>query len=165
MKFKTKGARLAGLLVPALALAAPAFAQVRDPTLSDATEPGSVIVFPKFINGSGVVLPEGVPAPVTELEVGVVCPKGATCSEHQPVKIRFHWVCGTTEANLAGSFICSETDFDVTATVFEKIVLVPDGTPQNWLRIWSADQNHPRGTMFGRLSDRVGDHSDHRYAD
>jgi hypothetical protein len=131
MKFKTKGARLAGLLVPALALAVPAFAQVRDPKLSDATEPGSVIVFPKFINGSGVVLPEGVPAPVTELEVGVVCPKGATCSEHQPVKIRFHWVCGTTEANLAGSFICSETDFDVTATVFEKIVLVPDGTPQN----------------------------------
>jgi hypothetical protein len=131
MKFKTKGARLAGLLVPALALAVPALAQVRDPTLSDATEPGSVIVFPKFINGSGVVLPEGVPAPATELEVGVVCPKGATCSEHQPVKIRFHWVCGTTEANLAGSFICSETDFDVTATVFEKIVLVPDGTPQN----------------------------------
>jgi hypothetical protein len=131
MKFKTKGARLAGLLVPALALAVPAFAQVRDAKLSDATEPGSVIVFPKFINGSGVVLPEGVPAPVTELEVGVVCPKGATCSEHQPVKIRFHWVCGTTEANLAGSFICSETDFDVTATVFEKIVLVPDGTPQN----------------------------------
>jgi hypothetical protein len=131
MKFKTKGARLAGLLVPALALAVPAFAQVRDPTLSDATEPGSVIVFPKFINGSGVLLTEGAPAPATELEVGVVCPKGATCSEHQPVKIRFHWVCGTTEANLAGSFICSETDFDVTATVFEKIVLVPDGTPQN----------------------------------
>src|SRR6516225_5051837 len=131
MKFKTRGARLAGLLVPALALAAPAFAQVRDPKLSDATEPGSVIVFPKFINGTGVALQEGVPDPVTELEVGVVCPKGVTCSEHQPVKIRFHWVCGTTEANLAGSFVCSETDFDVTATVFEKIVLVPDGTPQN----------------------------------
>jgi hypothetical protein len=131
MKFKVKGARLAGLLVPALALAAPAFAQVRDATLSDATEPGSVIVFPKFINTSPVYLPEGVSAPVTELEIGVVCPKGVVCAEHQPVKIRFHWVCGTTEANLAGSFICQETDFDVTATVFEKIVLVPDGTAQN----------------------------------
>ena len=131
MKFKTRGARLAGLLVPALALAAPAFAQVRDTRLSDATEPGSVIVFPKFINGSAYIVPESVPAPATELEIGVVCPKGVTCAEHQPVKIRFHWVCGTTEANLAGSFICSETDFDVTATVFEKIVLVPDGTPQN----------------------------------
>jgi len=131
MKFKIRGARLAGLLVPALVLAAPAFAQVRGPTLSDATEPGSVIVFPKFINGSAYIVPESVPAPATELEIGVVCPKGVTCAEHQPVKIRFHWVCGTTEANLAGSFICSETDFDVTATVFEKIVLVPDGTPQN----------------------------------
>ena len=59
MKFKIKGARLAGVLVPALALAAPAFAQVRDATLSDATEPGSVIVFPKFIN-TAVGLPEGV---------------------------------------------------------------------------------------------------------
>jgi hypothetical protein len=131
MKFKTRGMRLAGLLVPALALAAPAFAQVRGPTLSDATEPGSVIVFPKFVNGSAVPLPDGGVAPITELEIGVVCPKGVTCAEHQPVKIRFHWVCGTTEANLAGSFICQETDFDVTATVFEKIVLVPDGTPQD----------------------------------
>jgi hypothetical protein len=131
MKFKIKGARLAGLLVPALALAAPAFAQVRSPILSDATEPGSVIVFPKFINASPVALPEGGVAPITELEIGVVCPKGVTCAEHQPVKIRFHWVCGTSEANLAGSFVCQETDFDVTATVFEKIVLVPDGTQQN----------------------------------
>jgi hypothetical protein len=137
MKFKLKGAHLSAL-VAALALAMPAFAQVRNTTLSDATEPGSVIVFPKFINAPPVTLPESpappappLTAPVTELEIGVVCPKGVTCSEHQAVKIRFHWVCGTTEANLAGSFICPETDFDVTATVFEKIVLVPDGTFQN----------------------------------
>ena len=85
MKVKIKGARLAGLLVPALALAVPAFAQVRDPTLGDATEPGSVIVFPKFINGS-VGLPEGAPAPATELEIAVICPKGVGCAEHQPVR-------------------------------------------------------------------------------
>jgi hypothetical protein len=127
MKFKIKGARLATLLVPALALAAPAFAQVRPTTLSDSQEPGSVIVFPKFIEGT-VTLPEGGTAPITELQIGVVCPKGVICPEHQPVKIRFHWVCGTSEADLAGSFICRETDFDVTATVFEKIVLVPGGT-------------------------------------
>jgi hypothetical protein len=126
MKFKIKGARLAVLLLPALALAAPAFAQVRDPKLSDSQEPGSVIVFPKFIKGT-VTLPEGGAAPASEIEIGVVCPKGATCSEHQAVKIRLHWVCGTSEANLAGSFICQETDFDVTATVFEKIVLTPNG--------------------------------------
>jgi len=75
VKFKIKGARLAMLLVPALALAAPALAQVRPPTLSDSQEPGSVIVFPKFIKGT-VALPEGGTAPVTELESGVVCQRG-----------------------------------------------------------------------------------------
>jgi hypothetical protein len=129
MKFKVKGGRLAMLLVPALALAAPAFAQVRPTTLSDSQEPGSVIVFPKFLQGN-VSLPAvegGALAPITELEIGVVCPKGVTCSEHQPVKIRFHWVCGSTEADLATSFICKETDFDITSTVWEKIVLTPNG--------------------------------------
>src|SRR5271167_1605506 len=116
MKFTVKAARLAGLLVPMLALAAVAFAQVRPLTLSDATEPGSVIVFPKFINAPPVVLPGSTPtttvlAPATELAIGVICPKGAGCAADQPVKIRFHWVCGTTEANLAGSFICQESDF------------------------------------------------------
>src|SRR5262249_51306582 len=68
MKFKIKGGRLAMLLVPALALAAPAFAQVRPTTLSDSQEPGSVIVFPKFIQGT-VSLSEGPVAPISELEI------------------------------------------------------------------------------------------------
>jgi hypothetical protein len=148
MKFTIKAAQLAGLLVPMLSLAAPAFAQVRAPTLGDATEPGSVIVFPKFINGS-VGLPEGAPAPATELEIGIVCPKGVGCAEHQPVKIRFHWVCGATEANFAGSFICQETDFDVTATVFEKIVLVADGTPQNGYASGLPTKTVPRAPCTG----------------
>jgi hypothetical protein len=126
MKFKIKGGRLAMWLVPALALAAPAFAQVRPTTLSDSQEPGSVIVFPKFIQGT-VSLPEGPLFPITELEIGVVCPKHVICPEHEAVKIRFHWVCGSTEADLATSFVCKETDFDVTATVWEKIVLTPNG--------------------------------------
>jgi len=62
MKFTINGARLAALLIPALALAAPAFAQVRPTTLSDSQEPGSVIVFPKFIQGT-VALPEGENGP------------------------------------------------------------------------------------------------------
>jgi hypothetical protein len=95
MKFKIKGARLAMLLVPALALAAPAFAQTTVPVgLSDSEEPGSVLIFPKFIRGT-VTLPEfggtvGVLAPQSELEIGVVCPKGFTCSEHLAIKIRAH---------------------------------------------------------------------------
>jgi len=39
-------------LVPAIALAMPAFAQVRDPKLADLTEPGSVIIYPKFATGA-----------------------------------------------------------------------------------------------------------------
>jgi hypothetical protein len=128
MKFKIKGARLAMLLVPALALATPALAQDADPTLNDSQEPGSVIVFPKFIQGT-VTLPEGVAAPITELEIGVVCPKGVICPEHEPIKLRLHWVCGATEADENTSFVCKETDFDVNATVFEKIVLTPNGEP------------------------------------
>ena len=150
MKFRFKGAPLA-FIVPALALATPALAQVRSPLLSDSQEPGSVIIFPKFVNvPGGVTLPEDVTVPATELEIGVVCPVGVICPEHEPVKIRFHWVCGTTEANLAGSFVCPEVDFDVTATVWEKIVLVPDGTPVGGYTIpgtgpgGSAHQNRAR---------------------
>jgi hypothetical protein len=131
MKFKIKGAHLAMLLVPALALAAPAFAQTRPAGLSDSQEPGSVIVFPKFVQGT-VALPEGGTIPISVLKISVVCPKGVTCAEHQLVKIRLHWVCGTSEANLAGSFICQENNFDITATVFERIVLVSDGSPPNF---------------------------------
>ena len=94
--------------------------------MSDSEEPGSVIVFPKFIQGT-VSTSEGTSLPITELEIGVVCPKGVICPEHEPVKIRFHWVCGTNEANVAGIFICQETNFDINATVFEKIVLTPNG--------------------------------------
>jgi hypothetical protein len=130
MKSRMKGVCLAALLVPALVAATSALAQIRATTLSDSQEPGSVIVFPKFIQGTVSV--DGQTTPRSELNIGVVCPKGVTCSEHQPVKIRFHWVCGTSEANLAGSFICRETDFDVTATGFEKIALTPNGETANF---------------------------------
>ena len=61
--------------------------------LSDAHEPGSVIVFPKFVRGFVPVPGDGA-QPRTEFEVGVVCPKGLVCPEGQQVKIRFHYVCG-----------------------------------------------------------------------
>src|SRR6516165_3104760 len=89
MKVRMKATRLAVLLAPALALAAPAFAQVRATTLSDSQEPGSVIVFPKFIQGT-VPLPEGPTAPITELEIGILCPTGVTCPDvNLSVRIRF----------------------------------------------------------------------------
>jgi hypothetical protein len=140
-------ARSLVLLMPALALAVPAFAQDRDPRLSDSQEPGSVIVFPKFIQGT-VTLPEGGTAPRTEIEIGVQCPPGETCAEHQAVKLRLHWVCPGPQ-QFDAKLICRETDFDVTATVWEKIVLVPDGS-------FTGVSNHtvpaapcPRGYLVG----------------
>jgi hypothetical protein len=91
-----------------------------------------------------VLLPEGAAAPITELEIGVVCPKGVVCPEHEPVKIRFHWVCGTTEADEAGSFICKETDFDITATVYEKIVLTPTASRLALMPLVCRVNSHPR---------------------
>jgi hypothetical protein len=126
MHWIIKYARFLLLLAPAVGLVMPAFAQARDPLLSDSQEAGSVIVFPKFIKGT--VNPDGVATPQTEIEVGVVCPNGVTCPEHQPIKIRFHWVCGTNEAAIAASFVCKETDFDVTTSVFGKVVFNANGT-------------------------------------
>jgi hypothetical protein len=115
------------LIMPALASAIPAFAQTRSAKLSDSQEPGSVIVFPKFVNAAAVRLPEGGMAPASALKIGVVCPKNASCTSDQEVTIRLHWVCGASAANP----VCDETNFEVTATVFEKIILVPDSTPED----------------------------------
>ena len=115
----------------------PAWAQVRPVGLSDSQEPGSVIVFPKFIRGT--VFPDGVPTPKTEFEVGVVCPKGpeggpGLCPERQPVKLRFHYVCGTTETIGLDAFVCKETDFDAVTTVNGKLIFNPNGdTPGNFI--------------------------------
>ena len=111
----------------AIASGPPAWAQVRPTTLADSQEPGSVIVFPKFIRGT--VFPDGIATPRTEFEVGVVCPKGLVCPEHQPVKIRFHYVCGTTESDISGSFVCKETDFEAQTTVNGKLIFNPEGAP------------------------------------
>src|SRR5215475_5583694 len=101
-------------------------AQVRDPRLADSQQPGSVIVFPKFIRGFVPV--DGSAIPATEFEVGVVCPKGQLCAERQAIKIRFHYVCGATEADVSTSFVCRETDFDALVTVNGKLVFNPEGT-------------------------------------
>jgi hypothetical protein len=111
-------------LMPALALASPAFAQANSPTLADFQAPGSVIVFPKYVKGTVSV--DGAPAEETEIEVGVVCPKGVTCPEHQSVKIRFHWVCPSDQA-FEHKFICKENDFDVVTSMDGKVVFDPDG--------------------------------------
>jgi hypothetical protein len=49
------------------------------------------------------------------------------CAEGQKVKIRFHYVCGSSEASIASSFICRETDFEFFTTVNGKVVFNTEG--------------------------------------
>jgi hypothetical protein len=83
-----------------------------------------VIVFPKFIRGTVEV--DGEVRPRSEIEVGVVCPKGAVCPERQTIKIRFHWVC-PADQSFQNKYICEEVDFDAFVTVNGKLVFNPDG--------------------------------------
>lgn len=132
MRFKM---RWALALLPAVALAMPAWAQVRDTRLADSDEPGSVIIFPKFVNAAPVSV-DGALLPRTEIEIGAVCPANVAtgapgvCAEHTPVKVRFHWVCPGEQSTLA-KFKCQETDFDVVISINGKLAFSADGTPIN----------------------------------
>jgi hypothetical protein len=124
------------LLMPVLALASPAFAQIIPITLNDSELPGSVIVFPKFINMPQVVVdvtptnPLGITVSRTEIELGAVCPTGQVCPEGTKVKVRLHWVCPATEE--VNSNICAEQGFDITTlTINGKVAFTADGLPIN----------------------------------
>ena len=134
MKFITKWALA---LVPALAVTTPALA-FGPALLSDSEQPGSVIVYPKFINslfnGGSLLTVDGNLVSQTEIELGVVCPPnviaaGFTCTEHLPIKVRMHWVCPGAEG--VNSNICQEEDFDVWLSINGKVAFSADGTPIN----------------------------------
>src|SRR5438093_13065230 len=116
---------LVGLLWLLGAFAGSAMAQARPATLNGSQEPGSVIVFPKFITGTVTV--DGTVTPKTEFEIGVVCPKGQLCPEGQQVRILFHYACGSSEASFASSFVCAQTDFALTTTMNGKLVFNTEG--------------------------------------
>jgi len=118
-----KGATFLLLLGIALGPAMPSFAQAPEAISSASEEPGSVIVFPKFTKGTVVV--DGVTRPQTEIEVRARCPSGATCTEDEPVKIRFHWVC-PGNSDKASHYVCKETDFDVRLSVNGKASFNPE---------------------------------------
>src|SRR6516162_212680 len=126
-------------LIPALALGTQAFAQARDVRLADSQEPGSVIIYPKFINelfgptGAPIIV-DGQTVAQTEIEIGAVCPPGfvhagGTCPEHEAIKIRFHWVCPGQEG--INSNICPEENFEVNITVNGKLAFSANGLPIN----------------------------------
>jgi len=114
-------------LLPGLAFAVPAFAQLVQtdpPGLADTAEPGSVLVWPKFAQGSVAVDGGAFNAAKTLIELGVVCPAGSAPCPHFGVPIHLHWVCpGASVGGVAN--ICQETDFTVFNTVFGKLTFNP----------------------------------------
>jgi len=84
--------------------------------LNDSQEPGSVLVFPKFLRGTVATADQGNLAR-TEIEISATCPRGATCVDGQAVILRAHWVC--PGALLGGLPVtpCRETDFTLRTTV------------------------------------------------
>ncbi len=169
------------LLIPALALAVPAFApmpasaQTRDVRLSDSQQPGSVIIFPKFINRAPVRTdsPTGPLLPRTEIELGVVCPPGVpvtttTCFEHQTIKVHAHWVCPGDD-NVTTKYVCDDTDFVLFLSINGKLAFSADGRsywsnaprvpqpncPNGYLIAWVVD-NADRAIKFdGLIGDAV----------
>src|SRR5882762_5884176 len=87
-----------------LGLTAPAFAW----DVNDSEQPGSVLVFPKFIRGTYSDPAHAQPVQArTEIEISVRCPDGATCDKDTRVRMRAHWVCQG----------CTENSFDLETTV------------------------------------------------
>jgi len=95
--------------------------------LYDPNEPGSVLVFPKFVRGT---VAAGEPA--TEIEITAHCPQALNvdgfCTLPVPgtnVRLEGHWVC-------PGQFstsICKENDFFVSTTVEGTISFNTEGSP------------------------------------
>jgi len=115
-----KYACVAMLLGPGLSLATATAANA----LSDAKEPGSLIIFPYFTTGT--VTPDSAVQPKTEIHIGVTCPVGVTCPEGEGVKLEAHWVCPGSE-NPSTSFVCKESNFVLFTTVNGKITVNPNG--------------------------------------
>jgi len=118
MKFMIKPA----LLMPLLALASPAFAQSLLPTnppgLADPSQPGSVLVYPKFVTGTVPAQSDAgaFVAAKTLIELGAVCPADlAPCPDNSILRVHFHWVCPGVQIGQQTS-VCSENDFNVVIT-------------------------------------------------
>jgi hypothetical protein len=140
------------LLMPALTLVRPAFA-FPPAGLSDSAQPGSVIVYPKFVNMPAVTTNgDMATVPRTEIEIGAVCPPafiaaGGQCAEHQSVTVLFQWVCPGAEG--VNSNICPGSGFAVNLSVNGKLAFSADGIPINGNSPVVPAAPCPRGYLIG----------------
>ena len=133
-------------LAPLVAIAMPAHAQLgcsgsscvaTDPVgLADTAEPGAVLVFPKFAQGTAL-LDNGAIEPNTQIEIAAVCPApaspsfpGATPSPQTCTPFNYevdvHWVCPGVTVGQETS-VCPEDSFTIFVSTYGKVVFNPNG--------------------------------------
>jgi hypothetical protein len=151
---------------------------------SDLSRPGSVIIFPKFVRddgvlgvcGAGNVSVTGECLPRTEIELGATCPTRFTtgdqsvaanvagvshpelaCLKHDPVRVKFRWVCpGAKDFNQ--NFTCkTSSGFDVLLTVDGSVVFSANGfrLPDN-NQVSVPPAPCQRGYLIGWVIDELG---------
>jgi hypothetical protein len=88
-------------------------------TLNNSEEPGSALVFHKFIRGTGNDAGvSGQPVHAnSEFEISAVCPRGTSCLQNAIVRLRAHWVCPG----------CTATSFGLETTVGGTVYFNPEG--------------------------------------
>jgi hypothetical protein len=120
--YRVKWLHVSLVFLLALGLALPAMAY--EPQLNNSEVPGSVIVFPKYIDGT-----TKTGEPKSQFEISVGCPvrsPGGVClfEEGYRVKLKAHWVC-PADQTFEHKYICHETDFDLFTTVYGTISFNP----------------------------------------
>jgi hypothetical protein len=133
--------------------------------LNDSEEPGSVLVFPKFVRGF-VQTPDRFTWPKTLFEISVTCPNGATCPQFENITLRAHWVC--PQDSITNT--CRENDFNLFPTVKGTLrfstegdfnsgnVFPPPPSPdcdRGYLVVWVIDANGNPIKFDGLIGDAV----------
>jgi hypothetical protein len=145
MRVLIKGAAFLVLLMIALGIAVPIGAQTCESPSSACGEPGSVIVFPKFLKGTVAI--DGVTRAQTEIEVRARCPQHVNCPEGEPVKIKFDWICPGSD-DIAPKSVCKEAGFVVTLPVTTTASFNPDD-PELMGNYRASIAPCPKGYLIG----------------
>ncbi|HME98417.1 MAG TPA: hypothetical protein VKK06_00990 [Terriglobia bacterium] len=131
--------------------------------LNDPQEPGSVLVFPKFLRGT--VQTESGVQPRTEIEISIRCPKGQICNDAGTnVNLRAHWVCPSYNYFAP----CLETDFNLNRTIHGTLYFNPDNVASasnftvpappcdaGYLIVWAVNANGLPIKFDGLVGDAV----------
>jgi hypothetical protein len=166
-----KGLRALILVGLALLVAAPTavWGQAAVLMLNDSEEPGSVIVFPKFLTGT-VDNGDGTLSPRSDFEISVTCPTDVPEGVCQALKndpavagdlfftmvtIHFHWVCpgtGPLTPGLIGT--CNENDFIVKTTIFGTVHINPENLDPKTHSV--THPPCPQGYLIGWVENDLG---------